>query len=671
VTVLEVRDLHVTFPGGVRAVRGVDLSVDRGEVLGIVGESGCGKSAAALAMLGLLPPAARVTGSVRLRDRELLGLPDAQLARVRGKEIAMVFQDPMSALTPVHPVGDQIAETIRIHAGATRAAARARAVELLDLVGIPDPARRAAAYPHEFSGGMRQRVMIAMAIANDPVALVCDEPTTALDVTVQAQVLEVLQVAKRATEAGIILITHDFGVLAGLADRVQVMYAGRVVETGPVDEIYARPRMPYTIGLLQSLPRLDDPHPLVRIDGVPPAPAALPPGCPFAPRCPIAEERCTKAEPPLERIGAPGRAVACVKDVRDPAAVYPVPEIAPPAPPAAREQRPAVLEVCGLVHHLPLYAGTVFKRRVGEVHAVDGIGFDIRAGETLALVGESGCGKTTAIMEILRLGTPQDGRIAVFGRDTALLSRADRKRLRRDIQVVFQDPAAALDPRMRVADILAEPLTTHGWAAHRVGPRISELLTLVGLEAAHAGRYPHTLSGGQRQRVGIARALALEPKLVVLDEPVSALDVSVQAGVLNLLAELRARLGLAYLMVAHDLAMVRHIADRVAVMYLGRIMELGPVPEVYETPAHPYTRALLSAVPLPDPARERRRARILLRGEPPDPADPPAGCRFRTRCPKYPHLDSQRRAPCETREPEPRSFGCDRSVACHYPEVPA
>ncbi|REE99272.1 dipeptide ABC transporter ATP-binding protein [Thermomonospora umbrina] len=682
-TVLEVEDLRVTFRNGaVPAVRGMAFAVARGEVLGIVGESGSGKSATALALMGLLPPGAEATGSVRLRGRELIGRSDGELAGVRGKDIAMVFQDPLSALTPVHPVGDQIAETVQVHQGASKAVARARAVELLDLVGIPDPARRALAYPHEFSGGMRQRVMIAMAIANDPAAIVADEPTTALDGTVQAQVLEVLRAAKEATRAGIVLITHDLGVAAGIADRVMVMYAGRAVETGPVDDVYARPLMPYTIGLLQSVPRLSGPPPfsrdgggdgrrrLVPIEGSPPAPAELPPGCPFAPRCPIAESLCRDAEPHLRPAGPDDRAVACVKDIGDPAAVYPEP--GPPPLPAGlpeRAERPVVLEVTDLVRHHPLSRGGLIRRRVGTVRAVDGIGFDIRAAETLALVGESGSGKTTALMEILRLRAPQGGRIVVLGEDVAGLDGARRKELRRDVQIVFQDPLASLDPRMRIAEILAEPLTAHGRPRREAAGRITELLALVGLEADLAGRYPESLSGGQRQRVAIARALALEPRLVLLDEPVSALDVSVQAGVLNLLADLQARLGLAYLVVTHDLAVVRHIADRVAVMYLGRIVELGRAGHVYRRPAHPYTRALLSSVPVPDPPRERGRRPAPLPGEPPDPADPPSGCRFRTRCPRYRELDATRARHCETAEPRLERVGPDQFTACHYSET--
>ncbi|GHE41411.1 putative ABC transporter ATP-binding protein [Streptosporangium violaceochromogenes] len=684
--VLRVSDLDVTFgsgTGAVRAVRGVSYEVRPGEVLGIVGESGSGKSVTSLAVMGLLPPHARVTGSVRLTGHEILGAPEKTLAAFRGKTISMVFQDPLSALTPVYRVGDQIAEAVRIHRRVSGEQAARRAVDLLDLVGIPDPARRARAFPHEFSGGMRQRVMIAMAIANDPDVIICDEPTTALDVTIQAQVLEVLKRARRETGAAIVMITHDLGVVAGIADRVLVMYAGRAVEVGPVDEVYYRSRMPYTLGLLGSIPRLDvgGRRPLVPIGGNPPSPAALPPGCPFEPRCPMAVPRCAEAEPPLEEVDAPGHLAACVRAGEieaggsPPARVQRAETGGRTAGPAAAPERPArpardgrevVLAVKDLVKHHPLMKGTLFRRRVGTVRAVDGVSFDVREGETLGLVGESGCGKTTALMEILELARPQGGTITVLGRDTSALGARERMAVRRDMQVVFQDPLASLDPRMTVYDILAEPLRTHGTGDP--GPRIRDLLRLVGLDPGHAARYPQDFSGGQRQRVGIARALALEPRLVVLDEPVSALDVSIQAGVINLLEGLKSRLGLSYLFVAHDLAVVRHIADRVAVMYLGRIAETGPVDRVYDSPAHPYTRALLSAIPLPDPERERARRRVLLEGDLPSPADPPSGCRFRTRCPLFKTLDESGRRRCADEEPQVRPFGEDHGVSCHFAE---
>ncbi|MBG0812720.1 dipeptide ABC transporter ATP-binding protein [Planomonospora sp. ID82291] len=689
--VLEVTGLDVTFgsgPGAVHAVRGVGYALRPGEVLGIVGESGSGKSVTSLAVMGLLPPHARVTGSVRLKGQEILGASEKRLTAFRGKTISMVFQDPLSALTPVYRVGDQIAEAVRIHQDVSGQAADRRAVELLDLVGIPNPAQRARAFPHEFSGGMRQRAVIAMAIANDPDVIICDEPTTALDVTIQAQVLEVLKTAQRETGAAIVMITHDLGVVAGFVDRVLVMYAGRPVETGSVDDVYYRPRMPYTIGLLGSVPRLDlgGRRRLVPIEGNPPSPDALPPGCPFAPRCPLVVPACDAAEPPLEPVGPGDRRAACIRAGEIEEGRIPPGEVyarsgagragrpaAPGAgagerrPPVPRGERGVVLEVDGLIRHYPLMKGAVFKRRVGTVYAVDGIGFDIREGETLGLVGESGCGKTTTLMEILELARPQRGTVTVLGRDTAAMTSRERLAVRRDMQVVFQDPLASLDPRMTVHDILAEPLRTHG--VRDPGPRVRELLTLVGLDRQHAARYPQDFSGGQRQRIGIARALALEPRLIVLDEPVSALDVSIQAGVINLLEDLKDRLGLSYLFVAHDLSVVRHIADRIAVMYLGRIAEIGQVDRVYDTPMHPYTQALLSAIPLPDPEKERSRVRILLEGDLPSPAAPPSGCRFRTRCPKFRDvLSDGERERCVDEEPAVRVLDEDQGAACHYAE---
>jgi peptide/nickel transport system ATP-binding protein len=679
--VLEVRDLDVSFPsesGTVRAVRGLSYTLAPGEVLGIVGESGSGKSVSSLAVMGLLPSSAVISGSIRFQGRELRGLDDKEFSELRGEGISMVFQDPLSALTPVYTVGDQIAEAVRIHRHVGRDEAVRKAVELLDLVGIPNARERVRAFPHEFSGGMRQRVMIAMAIANDPDVIIADEPTTALDVTVQAQILEVLETAQEATGAAIVMITHDLGVIAGFADRVMVMYAGRPVETGSVDDIFYRPRMPYTLGLLGSLPRLDKAgrQPLTPVEGNPPSLVDLPQGCPFAPRCPLRLSVCLELEPDLDATRHPGHRAAChrhpeIEEQNLTATdVFPAPMAGdPPVARRPRQDRAAVLEVDGLVRRFPLTRGAVFRRTVGTVQAVAGVSFDIREGETLGLVGESGCGKTTTINEILSLATPQEGRIVVLGRETVGLDRSARRDIRRDVSVVFQDPMASLDPRLPVADILSEPLRTYGVAKKQRLARVRELLRLVGLGPEHASRYPQEFSGGQRQRICIARALALEPKLLVLDEPVSALDVSIRAGVINLLEELREQLSLSYLFVAHDLSVVRHIANRVAVMYLGRIAEIGDVDKVFDAPAHPYTQALLSAIPLPDPHRERDRRRIVLQGDLPSPADPPSGCRFRTRCPLFATLSPEKAQRCIDEEPLVISQGPDHGAACHYAQV--
>ncbi|GAB7183010.1 ABC transporter ATP-binding protein [Kitasatospora sp. Ki12] len=693
---LAVRDLRVDFAGPhgpVPAVRGVDLTLRRGETLGIVGESGSGKSVTALSVLGLLPGTARVSGSVRLDGRELVGLPGKELAAIRGRRVAMVFQDPLSAFTPVYRIGDQIAEAVRIHQRVDKATARRRAAELLDLVGIPAPDRALDSFPHEFSGGMRQRAMIAMAVANEPDILLADEPTTALDVTIQAQVLDVLRTARRETGAALVLVSHDLGVIAGTADRVAVMYAGRVVETAGVDELFEAPHHPYALGLIGALPRLDG-HggPLVPIPGAPAPMAELPPGCPFAPRCPLAQDRCSTAEPVLEPAseGAGDHLSACVRSAElagrrpAPAEVYPVPEL--PVPSGGfdrsdgadgsdggdRSGRAPVLAVSGLGKTFPLLKGTVFKRKVGEVYAVDGVDLDLREGETLGLVGESGSGKSTTLFELLRLGAPESGRIELLGHDTARLTRAEAHRLRAELQIVFQDPMASLDPRMPIGDIVAEPLLTQRAPRVEIARRVPELLRQVGLDPEHAVRYPHQFSGGQRQRISIARALAVRPKLLVLDEPVSALDVSIQAGVLNLLQALKAELGLSYLFVSHDLSVIRHLADRVSVMYLGRTVEQGEVSAVFDRPRHPYTRALLSAVPLPDPAAERARDRVLLAGDPPSPTERRAGCPFRTRCPRYAGLTTPAdRTRCEQERPALTGDpGADHQAACHHPEPP-
>jgi peptide/nickel transport system ATP-binding protein len=674
---LEVTDLTVEFPGEdavIPAVRGLSYTLAPGEVLGIVGESGSGKSVSSLAVMGLLPESATVNGSVRLRGQELIGLTDRQLAKIRGNKMAMVFQDPLSALTPVYSIGDQIAETVQVHRGVSKADAFARAVELLDAVGIPNARERAKAYPHEFSGGMRQRVMIAMSIANDPDVLIADEPTTALDVTIQAQVLELLDTAREITNAGTIMITHDLGVVAGMADRIVVMYAGKAVESGPVVPVYADPRMPYTIGLLGSVPRLDRPHePLTPIEGSPPNVARLPEGCPFVARCPVSIPICSTVEPTLEPTADGGRRAACHRSEEielgliDGVPVFPPPAIATVRDELPREQRTVVLDVDDLAKRYPVTKGVVLRRKIGTITAVDGISFDIREGEALGLVGESGCGKTTTIMQILEMTAPEQGSVTLLGTDVSGLDRNGRRQLRRDVQVVFQDPLASLDPRLPVGDIIDEPLRAFGVSAEQRRERVRELLSLVGLSPEHANRYPSDFSGGQRQRIGIARALALEPKLLVLDEPVSALDVSIQAGVLNLLEDLKVRLGLSYLFVAHDLSVVRHIADRVAVMYLGRLVEIGSGDDVFERPTHPYTQALLSAVPIPDPVLERQRHRILVRGDLPDPSNLPSGCRFRLRCPLFAELPEDQQRVCIDVDPKlERHTTGDLQAACHW-----
>ncbi len=639
---LQATGLSVTFPtrdGDVGAVRDLSFTLERGETIGIVGESGSGKSTVALGVLGLLPKYARVTGSVRLMGRELVGLREDEMAKIRSSTIAYIPQDPLTSLNPAFTVGYQVAETMWTRGSATKEEARRRAIELLEIVGIPKAADRADDYPHQFSGGMRQRVVIAIAMANDPDVMIADEPTTALDVTIQAQVLEALRAAKNETQASLILITHDLGVVAGMADRVMVMYAGKPVETASADAIFYESRMPYTLGLLGSLPRLDakNPGPLRPIPGSPPSLLNLPSACPFAPRCPIAYQRCLTEEPALIGVG-PDHATACHRSAEitpgDTALFAPswadtesegydaalvsteVSADGDGTQPAAANG--ALIEVHDLVKHFPIRGGRLIRHQIAEAQAVSGVSFDLLEGETLGLVGESGCGKTTTARTVLQLLPATSGSVRYQGTELTGQSRRQLRPMRQYLQVVFQDPYASLDPRMPVGEIVAEPLRVHGRWDRKTGPeRVDRLFQLVGLNPEHRNRFPHEFSGGQRQRVGVARALALDPKVLVLDEPVSALDVSIQAGVVNLLEELQDRLGLAYLFIAHDLSVVRHICDRVAVMYLGKIVEIGTDAQVYETPSHPYTQALLSAVPVPDPVIERQRRRILLTGEVP------------------------------------------------------
>jgi peptide/nickel transport system ATP-binding protein len=642
--VLSVEDLHVHFQtsrGTVRAVEGVSFQVRRGEVLAIVGESGCGKSVSALAIMRLLArPAGRVVnGRIVFDGRDLLTLSDEEMRQVRGRRIGMIFQEPMTSLNPVLSIGLQIMEPLKIHLGMTDEQARARAIELLKMVGITDPERRLDQYPHHFSGGMRQRAMIAIGLSCSPKLLIADEPTTALDVTIQAQILELMRDLSKRLDVSLIVITHNLGVVARYADRVNVMYAARVVERGTADDIFLKPRHPYAMGLMRSVPRLDRGRgqQLETIEGLPPNLLDPPTGCRFAQRCGFRVDACAQ-EPGLAQT-EPGHFAACHRagefaaGTLAPAPPAPVP---PGAAAAAGTGEAPILSVRGLKKYFSVARATgVFARIAGEVRAVNDVSFDIAKGETLGLVGESGCGKTTVGRLILRLETPTAGAIAYEGHDIAEAVPAGRQGLRRRVQAIFQDPYSSLNPRMTVGQIIGEPLTVYRMVpnAKAAKDRVAELLTQVGLFPYMAERYPHEMSGGQRQRVGIARALAMEPRFIVCDEPVSALDVSIQGQIINLLEDLQRRLGLTYLFIAHDLAVVRHISDRVAVMYLGRIMELADRDTIYNSPLHPYTKALLDAAPVPDPTVERARAPRTLKGEIPSPLNPPTGCVFHTRCP--------------------------------------
>ena len=681
--IMQVRDLHVSFAteaGVCRAVRGVNFDLWRGRTLGIVGESGSGKSVTALSLIGLLDDNAKVTGSIIMNGEELIGKTDEEMSEIRGERIAMVFQDPLSALTPMFTIGDQIAEgLITHHPDMSKQQIHDRCVELLDLVGIPQPEERLSSFPHQFSGGMRQRVMIAIAIANNPDVIIADEPTTALDVTIQAQILDVLAKAQKETGAAVVLITHDLGVVAGAADDILVMYAGRPVERASIDDVFQHPSMPYTMGLLGAVPK---PHiaasqRLVPIQGNPPSLVDIPKGCPFSPRCPLATPECSLSEPNLEVVDASsGHLASCrrLQEIIDKnmkyTDVFPVPDLLPADwADVPRDQRPVTLEVDHLVKHFPLTGGGMFRRTIGQVAAVDDVTFKIRQGETLALVGESGSGKSTTLMEIMNLMKPEDGRIVVLGHDLAeLKKKAERKALRKDLQIIFQDPMSSLDPRMPIYDVLAEPLKVHKWSKEKINRRIGELMELVGLNPDYVDRFPAQFSGGQRQRISIARALATDPKVLLLDEPIASLDVSIQAGIINLLEDLQAKLKISYLFVAHDLAVIRHISDRVAVMYLGQVVELGETEDVFTHPRHPYTQALLSAIPVPDPVVERTRQRIILKGDLPSPSEKHPGCRFASRCPVKLRLTPEQQKMCETKRPVLTSDDqIATEFACHFP----
>ncbi|MGP3971456.1 dipeptide ABC transporter ATP-binding protein [Streptomyces sp. 6N223] len=699
-TLLHARDLTVRFDtpdGAVTVVDGVSLTLRRGRITGLVGESGSGKSMTALTLMRMVPAPGRVTGgSVRFGGSgdtdstdgtDLLALPENRMRRLRGDRIAMVFQDPQAALNPVLTVGYQVAEALVVH-GTPRATARERAVELLDMVGIPDARRRAAEYPHQFSGGMRQRVVIATALARNPDLLIADEPTTALDVTIQAQILRLLAELRDRTGVAVLIITHDMGVVAELCDDMAVMYGGRIVEAGPAATVFGAPAHPYTRDLLRAMPRLDSAggerrDRLFAIPGQPPDPARLPSGCAFHPRCALAEDACAADAPRLEDVaGDRTHTAACwvtVPEGLSPSPPLPETGGSAPRPPAALPQALGGLGGAPIPAPHPGAGGAPGARPILElgdlrvnlggrrapVYAVDGVSLQVGAGETLGLVGESGCGKSTLARTLVGINAPTSGTVRIDGQDVTSLSRREAARARRRLQYVFQDPYASLNPRRTIRQALDEALQIRGVPVAERAARARELLETVGLAERHLDRLPHAFSGGQRQRVGIARALAVEPECLVLDEPVSALDVSIQAQIMNLLAELRDRLGLGYLFIAHDLAVVRHISDRVAVMYLGQIVETGPAAQLYAAPLHPYTVSLLSSSPVPEVGA--RRERIVLRGDLPSPKNPPSGCRFRTRCPIGP-LAHPDRTICVERAPAlPADGPGGHGAACHFP----
>jgi peptide/nickel transport system ATP-binding protein len=673
---LEVEDLRTEFhmrTANVVAIDGVSFNVQQGECVGIVGESGCGKSTTGFSIMRLLPGNGHVTGGhIVLRGRDVASLSEKEMRQVRGDEVALIPQDPLTSLNPTMTIGRQIAEGVLIHRDISKQQARERALEVLTMVEMPRPAERLDQYPHELSGGLRQRVMIAMALACEPKLLIADEPTTALDVTIQAQILDLIDDLREKLHMGVILITHDMGVIAGRTDRVVVMYAGKIAEEAPTRALFERMRHPYAEALLASVPKIDqDPdESLLSIPGLPPDLSKEITNCRFSPRCLYATDQCRAEEPPLvdARESGISHRYACFHPVQHDGTATPVtvraaaidPALTTSARHAALDGAPTILTVTNLVKEFPVLAGGVFRRRVGSVHAVSDVSLSMRRGETFGLVGESGCGKTTIGRMMVALEHPTSGSVTFEDSVLTDLNWQDLREKRRDVQLMFQDPYASLDPRMRVGTIIGEPLRVQKVGTHdEQRARVTDLLREVGLSPQAVERYPHEFSGGQRQRIGLARALALEPKLVVADEPVSALDVSIQAQILNLMKDLQRKHSLTYVMISHDLAVIRYMADTIGVMYLGKLVEIGPAADVYTRPAHPYTQGLLDAVPSAS-VTTRAERKLTVRGELPSAVNPPSGCRFRTRCPRAQSV-------CAEVEPVLTAFGPGHSAACHYP----
>ncbi|HEX3793408.1 MAG TPA: ABC transporter ATP-binding protein [Acidimicrobiales bacterium] len=665
--ILEIEDLstHIQLSRSVvQPVGNISLSIEAGETLGLVGESGCGKSMTGLSIMRLLPSGGRVvSGAIRLDGQDLVTLSDAEMRTVRGNDVAMIFQDSLTSLNPTMAIGRQIAEPVRQHRGWSEAQAMDRATELLSLVGFPRPDEQLVIFPHQLSGGQRQRVMIAIALACEPKLLIADEPTTALDVTIQAQILALLDDLKERLGMAVLLITHDMGVVAGRADRVQVMYAGRIVESARTSPLFTHMRHPYTQALLGSIPKLtQDPDvELFSIPGLPPDLTDPPPGCRFAARCRHATDQCRVEEPPLDG-PLPGHVFACWHPIDGPvdAVSASASAVTRPGVPQPEEAR-ALLVLNHLVREYPVTAGVVLQRQVDSVKAVSDVSLSVNAGETFGLVGESGCGKTTLGKIIVGLEVPDSGNAVFDGTDISGLSGHDFRHFRRDLQMMFQDPIGSLDPRMRVGAILREPMEIQGIGSRRTRDTvIRDLLGEVGLPASAVERFPHEFSGGQRQRIGLARVLTLNPKVIVADEPVSALDVSIRSQVLNLMKRLQDTHGMTYVVISHDLAVIKYLADRIGVMYLGKLVETGSADDIYQRAVHHYTAGLIATIPEPDPDRERSKTAVAIKGELPSAVHPPSGCRFRTRCPAA----AER---CASEEPPLRSFGPGHLAACHFP----
>lgn len=666
---LQIKDLHTDIEirsGVVRALSGVDLHVNPGETLGIVGESGSGKTMTALSLMGLLPQGGKVSsGSIILDGQDLTQLPLKDKRKLRGTKVGMIFQDPLTSLNPTMKIGLQVCEPLRVHEKLSKREALARAVEILKRVGMPRPEVVINNYPHQLSGGMRQRVMIAMALVCKPRILIADEPTTALDVTTQMQILDLIDELRDEYKMGVILITHDLGVVAGHTDRVAVMYAGRIVETAPTKTLFTEPKHRYTSSLMAALPEraLAAGTKLFSIPGAPPSLTNLPKGCRFAARCLWATDECRAGYPDLS--GDDNHTFSCFHPVQEgdesPAVLQAMmdsgkaEDAVEGAPQISHE---VLLDVKEASREYESAGSGFFKRNKGVVSAVDRVSISVKKGETYGLVGESGCGKSTVGRLIAGLEPPSGGAIELDGRDLATLKGRDAVRIHRDVQMMFQDSYAAMDPRMRIDQILAEPMSIQKTGnARQIAERIMEILEQVGLTEEVLDRYPHEFSGGQLQRLGFARSLTLAPDLIVADEPVSALDVSVQAQVLNLMKDLQQELGLSYLFISHDLAVVQYMADRIGVMYLGRIVEEGPAHEVVKNPKHPYTKALIDSIPVPDPEFKHDESAIKLTGEPPSAVNPPEGCRFRPRCPFA----------GEECKVQPMLTDETHRVACHHP----